>query len=336
MSERTKLVILLTIAICLAFLALSAQSEPYVKLDLNKTDSVECEKYVVKDGDWLSKIAKKYYGDAKKYGPIVAANKNLKPDSVYPEQVIYVPKSPVFGAVYSYNGQIVGNSANGTSSGSNGHSNNIASPDTVKTVKQSLIVSIRFPDSYIYSGQLGSFLSIISVMNNGDEMLMDSDSLDFRLINSSIGNLTNDGLFMPIKSGKSRVIAKYRDLEAECVVEAILIQENDSKVQPDSGEGTVLNSISKGKFSVFGGAVFSRESLIAVTGARVKLPMKSSLTIFSGLHNYNDFNFVPPQSSFDLSGSEQGIEWNHNWMSGGLLIKEKYAKFIGGLIQKEF
>lgn len=44
-------------------------------------------------GDSLSKIAKKYYGDAKKYPVIFEANKPMlkDPDLIYPGQVLRIP-----------------------------------------------------------------------------------------------------------------------------------------------------------------------------------------------------------------------------------------------------
>ncbi len=49
--------------------------------------------YTVKRGDWLSKIAKTYYGDALKYSIIFAANRNFikNPDLIYPGQTLVVP-----------------------------------------------------------------------------------------------------------------------------------------------------------------------------------------------------------------------------------------------------
>ncbi|GGK39653.1 MULTISPECIES: peptidoglycan-binding protein LysM [Flavobacteriaceae] len=44
-------------------------------------------------GDYLSKIAKKYYGDAMKYPVIFEANKPMltNPDNIYPGQVLRIP-----------------------------------------------------------------------------------------------------------------------------------------------------------------------------------------------------------------------------------------------------
>ncbi|MGB8359686.1 MAG: peptidoglycan-binding protein LysM [Bacteroidales bacterium] len=49
--------------------------------------------YTVKKGDYLSKIAKEVYGDAKKYPIIFDANKPMlkDPDLIYPGQVLVIP-----------------------------------------------------------------------------------------------------------------------------------------------------------------------------------------------------------------------------------------------------
>jgi nucleoid-associated protein YgaU len=49
--------------------------------------------YTVKKGDYLSKIAKEVYGDAKKYPVIFEANKPMlkNPDLIYPGQVLLIP-----------------------------------------------------------------------------------------------------------------------------------------------------------------------------------------------------------------------------------------------------
>ncbi len=52
------------------------------------------EYYEIKSGDTLSKIAKKYYGDAMAYMRIFGANREviLDPDLIYPGQKIRIPK----------------------------------------------------------------------------------------------------------------------------------------------------------------------------------------------------------------------------------------------------
>lgn len=52
------------------------------------------EFYTIVSGDTLSKIAKKYYGNANKYPVIFEANREVikHPDKIYPGQVIRIPK----------------------------------------------------------------------------------------------------------------------------------------------------------------------------------------------------------------------------------------------------
>ncbi|SDX97926.1 Nucleoid-associated protein YgaU, contains BON and LysM domains [Lutibacter oricola] len=49
--------------------------------------------HTVVSGDYLSKIAKKYYGNASKYNVIFEANKPMltDPDKIYPGQVLRIP-----------------------------------------------------------------------------------------------------------------------------------------------------------------------------------------------------------------------------------------------------
>ncbi len=53
----------------------------------------EAQYHTVVSGDWLSKIADKYYGDAQKYDVIFEANKPMlkDPDEIYPGQVLRIP-----------------------------------------------------------------------------------------------------------------------------------------------------------------------------------------------------------------------------------------------------
>jgi len=64
-------------------------------LVLNVSEPVEPEKqyYTVVKGDYLSKIAKRVYGDAMKYNVIFEANKPMltDPDKIYPGQVLVIP-----------------------------------------------------------------------------------------------------------------------------------------------------------------------------------------------------------------------------------------------------
>lgn len=52
------------------------------------------EFYTIVSGDTLSKIAKKYYGNANKYPIIFEANREVikHPDKIYPGQVVRIPK----------------------------------------------------------------------------------------------------------------------------------------------------------------------------------------------------------------------------------------------------
>ena len=53
----------------------------------------EAQFHTVVSGEYLSKIAKKYYGDAMKYPLIFEANKPMltHPDKIYPGQVLRIP-----------------------------------------------------------------------------------------------------------------------------------------------------------------------------------------------------------------------------------------------------
>ena len=53
----------------------------------------EARYHTVVSGDWLSKIAKTYYGDATKFDVIFEANKPMlqDPDEIYPGQVLRIP-----------------------------------------------------------------------------------------------------------------------------------------------------------------------------------------------------------------------------------------------------
>ena len=58
------------------------------------TPEPEADFYEVQRGDSLSKIAKKYYGDAMKYPVIFEANKPMlkDPNLIYPGQMLRIPK----------------------------------------------------------------------------------------------------------------------------------------------------------------------------------------------------------------------------------------------------
>ncbi|WP_111707340.1 peptidoglycan-binding protein LysM [Lutibacter citreus] len=58
-----------------------------------EVEEPEAQFHTVAKGDYLSKIAKKYYGDAMKYPVIFEANKPMltDPDKIYPGQVLRIP-----------------------------------------------------------------------------------------------------------------------------------------------------------------------------------------------------------------------------------------------------
>lgn len=58
-----------------------------------KKKAPEAQMHTVVSGDTLSKIAKKYYGDAGKYPAIFEANQPMlkDPDKIYPGQVLRIP-----------------------------------------------------------------------------------------------------------------------------------------------------------------------------------------------------------------------------------------------------
>jgi nucleoid-associated protein YgaU len=57
------------------------------------TPAPEAQYHTVVEGDWLSKIAKTYYGDATKYEAILEANRPMLKDAdhIYPGQVLRIP-----------------------------------------------------------------------------------------------------------------------------------------------------------------------------------------------------------------------------------------------------
>lgn len=59
-----------------------------------KSPATESQYHTVESGDWLSKLAEKYYGDAKKFDVIFDANRPMlsDPDKIYPGQVLRIPK----------------------------------------------------------------------------------------------------------------------------------------------------------------------------------------------------------------------------------------------------
>jgi nucleoid-associated protein YgaU len=66
--------------------------KPAAETASQQTESSET--YVVRPGDWLSKIAQRYYGNAMEYAVIAEANRDLvrNPDLIYPGQSLRIPK----------------------------------------------------------------------------------------------------------------------------------------------------------------------------------------------------------------------------------------------------
>jgi len=63
----------------------------------------DTENYTVRLNDWLSKIAKRAYGDASKYRKIYAANRGLiqDPNLIYPGQNLRIPSGTISGRASS-------------------------------------------------------------------------------------------------------------------------------------------------------------------------------------------------------------------------------------------
>lgn len=66
----------------------------------NYPDGAPPRTYRVRKGDWLSKIAKRFYGDAMKYPAIFNANREIigDPDLIYPDQVFIIPEENMLTA----------------------------------------------------------------------------------------------------------------------------------------------------------------------------------------------------------------------------------------------
>ena len=64
--------------------------------DIKVSNSAYLDKYVIKKGDSLSKIAKEYYGDPMAYKHIYQANTDIldDPNKIYPDQEIIIPYPP--------------------------------------------------------------------------------------------------------------------------------------------------------------------------------------------------------------------------------------------------
>jgi nucleoid-associated protein YgaU len=69
------------------------ESPADIEADISVAETAFYHKHEVKSGESLSKIAKKYYGDAMKYNAIFQANTDqLKnPDLIHPGQVLTIP-----------------------------------------------------------------------------------------------------------------------------------------------------------------------------------------------------------------------------------------------------
>lgn len=63
------------------------------QINVTSTAGNESKWYEVKKGDTLSKIAKDFYGDPKRYSAIFEANKPMlsDPDKIYPGQMLRIP-----------------------------------------------------------------------------------------------------------------------------------------------------------------------------------------------------------------------------------------------------
>ena len=64
--------------------------------DIKVANPSYLDKYVIKKGDSLSKIAKEYYGDPMAYKHIYQANTDIldDPNKIYPDQEIIIPLPP--------------------------------------------------------------------------------------------------------------------------------------------------------------------------------------------------------------------------------------------------
>lgn len=67
--------------------------KPVVIVSSTHTIKVDGQRYIVRSGDWLSKIAEKFYGSAMRYSKLVAANRDVikNPDEIYPGQELRIP-----------------------------------------------------------------------------------------------------------------------------------------------------------------------------------------------------------------------------------------------------
>ncbi|WP_027879959.1 LysM peptidoglycan-binding domain-containing protein [Mesoflavibacter zeaxanthinifaciens] len=74
--------------------AVSGEEAPTdIKANITVADESIYAKHTVKSGDTLGKIAKHYYGNARKYTAIFEANKDIlnNPDVIHPDQELKIP-----------------------------------------------------------------------------------------------------------------------------------------------------------------------------------------------------------------------------------------------------
>ncbi len=115
------------------------------------------------------------------------------------------------------------------------------------------------------------------------------------------------------------------------------VEVNDGRQPPDFS-GTVESAKPtprKPPVSILAGGVFSREMLVAGVGVRLLITSRLTATFLGGAHTYDAFQFTPPQSSFNMTGTDDGngIAWQHEFSPGGLLVRQKPAGFFGGFLQ---
>lgn len=67
-------------------------TQPSGPMDTVWGPAITSDIYIVKEGDWLSKISARSYGDIFAYGKIAAANNIQNPDLILPGQVLKIPR----------------------------------------------------------------------------------------------------------------------------------------------------------------------------------------------------------------------------------------------------
>lgn len=72
---------------------LGGENAADIMANITVADSSVFHRHTVASGESLSKIAKKYYGDAMQYQKIFSANTNIlsNPDVIHPDQVLIIP-----------------------------------------------------------------------------------------------------------------------------------------------------------------------------------------------------------------------------------------------------